>query len=313
MEVLQVTPTQYAIVIKSPHFIYASNEFNDLNSYKCKSVHYLLLKDTHYLMGIIGGIRNKIFLSPFSAPYGGFTFLRKDIRLTYIDGALDCFLDWVKNKNLSGIYITLPPFYFSESQLSKSINCLFRKSFKLAKIDLNYYLNLEKFNEDYINQIWKEARNNLKQSFLNQLTFNYCESFEEKTVAYDIIRQNKEAKGYPLYLTFDQVIQTSKIVDCDFFLVREDTHAHPIAAAVVFHVSCEIVQVIYWGDLLEYRNLKPMNFLSYKIFEFYKKQGKKIVDLGPSTEDSVPNFGLCVFKESIGCEITPKYSFSIRF
>ncbi len=312
MEVLQVTPEQYATVIKHPHFVYKNTEFNILNSDKCDSVHYLLIKDDHYRMGIIGGVKNKIFMSPFSAPYGGFTFLRCDIRLTSIDTALECFLQWARSNDLEGIYITLPPFSYSETQLSKSINCLYRKSFKLLKIDLNYILNLEEFDNSYINNIWKEARNNLKNSYCNQLGFKYCESFDEKAIAYDIIRQNKASNGFVLHLTFSQIIQTAEIVDCEFFLVR-DRYAHPIASAIVFHVSPEIVQVIYWGDLMEYRRLKCMNFLSYKIFEFYKEQGAKIVDLGPSTEDSEPNYGLCVFKESIGCEITPKFSFSMRF
>ena len=36
----------------------------------------------------------------------------------------------------------------------------------------------------------------------------------------------------------------------------------------------------------------------------------KNVDIGPSTENSEPNYGLCEFKEGIGCKIVPKYTFS---
>ena len=32
--------------------------------------------------------------------------------------------------------------------------------------------------------------------------------------------------------------------------------------------------------------------------------------IGPSTESSIPNYGLCEFKESIGCEINQKFTFS---
>ena len=52
-----------------------------------------------------------------------------------------------------------------------------------------------------------------------------------------------------------------------------------------------------------------MNFLSYKVFEFYSQLGKKNVDLGISTVNSVPNYGLCEFKEGIGCRIDPKFTF----
>jgi hypothetical protein len=311
MEIIEVSSKEYAMVIIHTLFIYAGIEFNNLNSYKCDSIQYLLFKDTHFRMGIIGGIKENIFQSPFSASFGGFSFQREDIRLEYIDNALDSLIEWVKIKNLSGINLTLPPFFYSESQISKLTNCLFRKSFRIAKIDLNYHFNLQKLDETYINHIWKEARNNLRKAFLNKLTFNYCSSSEEKEIAYEIIRQNKEINGYTLFLDLNQIIETAKIVNCDFFLVR-DINFHPIASAIVYHVSIEIVQVIYWGDLCEYRNLRAMNFLSYKIFEYYKIIGKKIVDLGPSTNCSIPNYGLSVFKESIGCEMTTKFSFSLR-
>jgi len=35
----------------------------------------------------------------------------------------------------------------------------------------------------------------------------------------------------------------------------------------------------------------------------------RYIDIGPSTENSIPNYGLCEFKESIGCDISPKYTF----
>jgi hypothetical protein len=82
-----------------------------------------------------------------------------------------------------------------------------------------------------------------------------------------------------------------------------------VAAALIFHVAPLVVQVIYWGDIPDFGNLKPMNFLSFSVFKYYKQLGFNYVDIGPSTENGVPNHGLCEFKESIGCDIDPKFSF----
>ena len=49
--------------------------------------------------------------------------------------------------------------------------------------------------------------------------------------------------------------------------------------------------------------------LAPKVFEYYKAKGYQYVDVGPSTEDSLPNYGLCEFKESIGCDISQKYTY----
>ena len=49
-----------------------------------------------------------------------------------------------------------------------------------------------------------------------------------------------------------------------------------------------------------------MNFLAFKLFEYYAEP-KAFLDIGPSTEKGIPNVGLCNFKESIGCNVTPKF------
>ena len=68
----------------------------------------------------------------------------------------------------------------------------------------------------------------------------------------------------------------------------------------------------YSSNLQRIAALKILNFLSYQIFNFYKKQVIKVVDIGSNTENSIPNYnyGLCEFKESIGCSVLNKSSFS---
>ena len=82
-----------------------------------------------------------------------------------------------------------------------------------------------------------------------------------------------------------------------------------IAAAQVFHVCEGIVQVIYWGDVPGYSVLKPINYLAYELINFYGERGFQYIDIGPSSEKGRPNYGLCDFKSSIGCDLNAKFSF----
>jgi lipid II:glycine glycyltransferase (peptidoglycan interpeptide bridge formation enzyme) len=135
--------------------------------------------------------------------------------------------------------------------------------------------------------------------------FKVCKTQEEEAIAFAIIKKNREVRGFPLRMTWEQIEETIKVIKADFFLLYNDSK-ETIASAMVFHINSKVVQVVYWGDLPEFSHLKTMNFLSYKIFEYYQDSTVEIIDIGPSTEDSIPNYGLCEFKESIGCDITTK-------
>ena len=310
MEIFEVNQKEYNQVISNPYHNFATSEFNNLNSNKCESIHFLLFKEDKYKLGIIGGICNDKFYSPFSAPFGGFSFVNNNTGIEYIDRAVELLIEWSTIKNLDGIYLTLPPAIYDHSFVNKQINCLYRKNFNIEKLELNYTYLIKNFDEEYINNIWKNARNNLRKAFKQDLKFIRCENIGDKKKSFEIIEQHKKIKGYPLRMSWELIVQTISIIEADFFLVLDVDHT-PVASSMVFWITEKIVQIIYWGDVQEYSHYRTMNFLSYKIFEYYSLKGIEIVDLGPSSENSVPNLGLGSFKESIGCEILTKISFEL--
>jgi hypothetical protein len=309
MEIHEVTATEYTAIIQTPYHVFGSAAFNNLNNNKCDEVFYLLFREGKFRLGIIGGTRDNVFYSPFSAPFGGFTYLSDDVRLKYIEEAIKLLNVWATEKKLSSIIITLPPLLYDSSFISKQVNCLWREGFEISDTDLNYSFDLERFDDKYTERIWYNAHKNLKTAMNSRLNFQECKTDEEKTLAYNIIYGNRESRGYPLRMTLQQVFDTIHIIPADFFLVYNETNT-PVASAIVFHVSQSVVQVIYWGDLPGYSEIKLMNFLSFSVFKYYKTIGKRAVDIGPSTENSIPNHGLGEFKESIGCRINPKFKFT---
>jgi hypothetical protein len=304
----EVSSEYFASVLKEPFHVFASANFNELNESKVEKVFYLLFKDSKYRMGLVVGKTDTIVASPFSAPFGGLTPLFNDIKLQSIEESVDCLITWAKEKGFTKIKITLPPPIYFESYLAKVVNVFYRKSFITSQIELNYHYDLNKFSETYANSIWRNARKNLNQALANDLYFTNCDTDVQKEEAYQVIQHNRTVRGVPFRMSWQQVVQTTEIVLADFFLVAM-ADGKSIAAAIVFKVAPKVVQVIYWGDLPEFSNLKTMNFLSFKIFEFYKNEGYRFIDIGYSTVDSMPNYGLCEFKESIGCDMQPKLVF----
>ncbi len=308
MHLEEASSQHFDSLVKEPFHVFASASFNELNQSKVEKVFYFLFKDTKYRMGLTAGKNSELLFSPFSAPFGGFTPLFDDVKLQSIEESVDCLVAWARGNAIKKIIITLPPPIYFESYLAKVVNVFYRNNFTIKQVELNYHFNLDKFTDGYSDSIWRNARKNLNQALSNNLSFIKCDTAEQKKEAYFVIQHNRTVRGVPFRMSWDQVMATARLILADFFLVTQ-SDGKLIAAAIVFRVAPKVVQVIYWGDLPEFSNLKTMNFLSFKVFEFYKNEGYRFVDIGYSTVDSIPNYGLCEFKESIGCDMQPKLVF----
>jgi len=308
MEIIEVDNLEYSKIFEQTYHIFNTSQFNFLNQNKCESVKYLLFKQNKYKLGLIAGIKNKQLFSPFSSPFGGFSFLKSDIQIATIENAILELDKYCIINNLNGIEFILPPTFYNEIFLSKLINVLYRNNYMISNLDLDFYFKTENFENNYSENIWHNARKNLNQALKKNLDFKLCFNDEDKNTVYEIIKQNRLFKNKPLNMSFEQITETSKIIKTDFFLVNNQDIS--IASAIVYYVAPEIVYIPFWADKQGFHEFRPMNFLAYKIFEYYSSKKIKIVHIGISTEKSIPNYGLCEFKESIGCCLAPKYSFS---
>lgn len=308
MEIEKVSAQEYLSVIPKTKIVFNSVAFNELNLDKCDEVHYFLFKDSKYRAGLILGKKNNAYLSPFSAPFGGFEYISKEPDLEQIDNFIKCLDQKLIEDGINSVHLILPPIVYNETFISKLINSFFINQYTTNNIDLSNYFSSENLNEKYDKLIKYSAKKNLKIALKNNFTFTKCHTKEEKLFAYDIIKLNRMQRGFPLKMSFEQVISTSEIIDANFFILGKEKQL--VASAIVFKVATDVVQVVYWGDNHDFAATRPMNLLAYKVFEYYKNAGIRIVDIGPSTENSIPNFGLFNFKESIGCNVSLKFSFT---
>ena len=307
MEVLEVGSKAYKDLFPDPYHGFNTTCFNELNEARCDQLLYLVFKDTRNRLGLIAGVKGKDLHSPFSAPFGGFSFVREDISIGQLEAGIEVLTRYAADKGFQSIHYTMPPLFYNELFNNKLVNVFHRAGFIMEAVDLNYEFDLQKLTSDYEMNIWHNARKNLRISLKQDFIFSKCQTADTKLAAYEVIKQNRSAKGYPLKMSYEQVCKTAEIIPADFFLLRKENNH--VGAAIVFHVAPGIVQVIYWGDIPDFAAYKPMNFLAWQVFSHYKEQGLKFVDIGPSSEQGVPNYGLCEFKEGIGCEISPKFSF----
>ena len=134
-------------------------------------------------------------------------------------------------------------------------------------------------------------------------------SYADVERAYGVIRKNRDAHGYPLRMSLDEVVATAPVVGARFMVMT--WRGEDVAAAQVHCVAPGIGQVVYWGDAPGYVEMRPMNYFTMEVARHFRNEGMRILDIGPSSEEGVPSPGLCDFKESIGCMVSPKFRFRL--
>lgn len=306
MQVDIVQPGEYRQLFPHARHVFNSVDFTELNKDKCSSVQYLCFSENKARIGLVMGERDGLFRSPFSAPFGGFDANQPD-RIEYYEeavGLLKAHLD-AAGKPLK---IVLPPTVYG-SYTAKMYHALIRGGAKLLFSELNYAYELERFKE-YESYLDRSARKNFHNA--RQYPFEFLElerTPENIARAYAVIRDNRESKGYALQMSLESVLKTAEVVSAEFFVMTLD--GADVAAAMVYPVTEGINQVVYWGDSPGYTDCRAMNYFTYKVFEHYFNQGLKLLDIGPSSVEGIPNYGLCSFKENLGCTVSLRHVFQL--
>lgn len=302
----EVMAKEYATLFRNHDHCYNSAEFIALNSKKCERLHRFAFMDgTRPRFGIIFGERDGRWLSPFSAPFGGFDFIRHP-SVKAFEEALELLRGLAADSGYD-ISVTLPPVFYSPRNLAILTTMLVNTPGIRFTADYNYHFDTSDIG-DYMSVLKDNGRKNLRKAMTN----NYCfrpiapTNIEGVERAYEVIRLNREQHGYPLRMSLAEVKETVKIIPAEFFILTLD--GTDVAAAQVYYPAPGIAQVIYWGDVDGYSEARPMNMLARELFGYLSPK-VRIVDVGPSSEDGVPSIGLCDFKESVGCRVTPKYRF----
>ena len=308
MTIEEVSLEEYsALPFKHPH-VFNTPGFAALNAHKAERLHCLTFSDESRLRyGIILGEREGWLLSPFSAPFGGFSYCRAP-HLESLDAAAECLLDYARKAELR-VRISLPPLFYEPQFVADTAAILSSRSVA-THIHLNYHFTLSRF-ADYERCLARNARKNLHHAEGQEWEFVSVWRDDEDGLrqAYDVIRRNREEHAYPLSMTLDDVLKTVRVIPADFFLLRHG--GENVAAAQVFHVAEGIAQVVYWGDIRVWSPLRTMNMLAFRVFEHYSRSPLRVLDIGTSMLGDAPNFGLCDFKTAVGCEVSPKFVFEL--
>lgn len=310
MNIVKVTPEEYEKLVPDRRVFFNEPRFCELNKYKVNDVYYLIIKkDQSPRFGVILGKVGEEGQCPFSAPYSYPVEIKPGQGVSNYDEALETLENFCNEENIKSLKITFPPLFYDENQLSAWISALYRGGYQINSMDINYALDLKKLNQDNYEQlIGLKARKHLRKAFKTGISVSVCETETEFAEAYEIVKLNHDAKGRPTRMTFEQLLDTVALTDYKAFIAKLNEKS--IASMIYYRINKKVIQCIYSGLLPGYENSGAMNYLSWYAIKYFGDAGYDTIDRATATEDSVPNYGLCDFKESIGCTRSLKYTFS---
>ncbi len=312
MQIFEISSEEYGNIVGDEVACFCKKEFLELNARKVDKIHYLVGKDSKRRFALAIGEKDREWRAPFSAPFADIIYLKKDISMEQLYAFIAGLNSYAKDCGAKSVNFFLPANIYCEQLNARLMNAFIGNGYQILYEDVNYSFDLESIDIDlYPTDISHMGRKNLQIGMNSGLNLHHCNNYAEKEEAYDVIKINRESRGFPLRMSKQQVLDTITIVDHDLFLLKKDDVS--VASAVVYRVTKDIAQVIYWGNIPDVGEYKPINYLAFELIKFYKHLNFKILDIGPSTEEGVPNFGLCTFKESIGCIPSVKFRFQIEF
>lgn len=296
MEWQSVTPEDYKRIFEESQTVFHSADFNVLNQSRAETVIFLSYSTDCLSLGLILGKKKERWYSPFSSPFGGLEFKGKLDESSLMKALRE--LQILLNEP---IQITLPPTVYNDRFNLVEKDAYLRSGWEILYTDLNYHLDLTR---DFESNLHRNARKNLKKAFSSDHRFLKAEDESLKCEVYRIIETNRKEKGYPLKMSFEQILQTGKVVPMDYFLLEIQGKAS--ASALVYQLNKSVAMIVYWGHLEEAAEFRPVNLLAHYLFNYYHSNGFEILDIGPSSEYGVLNEGLANFKLSLGCIQTEK-------
>lgn len=303
MKISRLSSKEYFQTFPTPQHVYNSAAFLNLNAQKVSEVIHLCIGDSKPRLGLSIGRRDDgSLLAPFSAPFSGFDFNRRQSAETMLEAAR------VLRAEFPGMKLTLPPSIYSPDMNSRSLLAFLAAGAEIKYSDWNFHIPLTSSISDYLATLTSDSRKKLNKAQRSQFRTIRINNDPER--AYRIIQTNRQQHGYPLRMSLTDVIATTggdtPIAEADFFVLTDGTT--DVAAAMVYGVQPGIRQVIYWGDDTSLQHLcpTPVNLLAIHLVTHYGLRGDTILDIGPSSSEGLLSPGLCKFKDTIGCQVTPK-------
>ncbi|MDE6300094.1 MAG: hypothetical protein K2M19_00055, partial [Muribaculaceae bacterium] len=194
MPLIEISLDDYAAIFPTGHSVYDSPAFIALNSHKVSEVKIMALvdHDGRPLVAQTFGLKADGWHAPFSAPFSA-----PVITLNGSEADVKAFYESVREALPEGVALTFPPECYGAVHIPEG----------RTVHDYNYHYPLARL-ADYESHLSRSGRYSHRRALRYPFEFTHTEDIPR---AYEIIRLNRAAMGYPLAMSLAQVPETAPV------------------------------------------------------------------------------------------------------
>jgi len=283
--------------------IFNSTKFIDLHKkdFNETVIFNLIHKTKNKSEGVVHfSTKNKSdYFSPIRGTFGCFEF-EENISLDIKEAFINSVMEWFeKEKPGSRISIKQAPVQYDIQNLSEVSNCLIRRGFRISKVDLSYGILVSE--KQFFDQISHGNRKKINQCMRNEIVSQLLNRVEYSE-AYKIIAENRKKKGFPITMTFEALDKMAEeFSDKTLVLGVKKSDGEIIASSFCFQVNPRVLYVFYWAEKNGFETFSPVTLIAKSLYEYCQSKKIEFLDIGVSTDNEVPNYGLIRFKKNLGC------------
>ena len=268
------------------------------------SYHIIKEKKKIAVAGIHFHVSDGIASSPYRSPFGSI-----DASPDVEPSALFQFLQFIESdlleRGVKNIVIKNPPTLYNPELQTLLQVFLSNLGYQITTAEPGAILIVDKSGEQ-LSANWEKRK--IKQAHDKDLELRHEEKRELKLI-YDFIRNRRVQKGYPSSMTFDDLQRTVNNFPDRFLLSSVYQQGLMVAASICVRCNPHVLYHFYSDHNTSDKSTNPTVFLIRSLYQYCLENGIRLFDLGTSSLDGFPNFGLLNFKMRLGASPTTKFTF----
>ncbi len=220
-------------------------------------------------------------------------------------------VDYSKRENLDGIKLTQPPTIYSK-RLSHYIDFALQKNgFLYAKREISSILFLEKSIDENLSKFKSTHRTAVRKAEKSGVVVKETDDFAS---FYEILKKNLSIRHdvKPTH-SLDELLHLKELFPDKINLFGAYIEEKMVAGVINFIATENVVLAFYISHNEDFQEVRPINLLFYKIFEWAIQKKYNVFDFGIFTVNEEPNMGLARFKENFGASGQFRDTMEIQF